>query len=106
MATADEIANLRLLIAEDTEDRYTDDALGVRIDAAASLDRVAYDIWTEKAAYYTALVDKSEGGSSRSNGALQEKALKMVAMFERRLGAVSTSPETPVARVIVSQLRR
>jgi len=93
MATASEIAALRLLIAEDTEDRYTDATLSVRLDGASET-RVAYEIWTEKAAYYTALVDTSEGGSSRSNGQLKDKALKMVALFKGRLDEEAEVPTT------------
>lgn len=104
MATASEIAALRLLIAEDTEDRYTDAALSTRLDNASET-RVAYEIWTEKAAYYTALVDVSEGGSSRSNGALHDKALKMVALFKGRLDAEAEIP-TVISGTRLHRLKR
>lgn len=107
MATADQIASLRLLIAEDTETRYTEVQLDDRIDAAGgNLTRVAYEIWTEKAAYYTALVDKSEGGSSRSDGQLQDKALKMVDMFKRRLDDESAVVGVTAGRTVIAKLRR
>lgn len=105
MATDAEIAALRLLIAEDTEDRYTDDQLGLRLDEADSEDRVAYKIWTEKAAYYTGLVDMSEGGSSRSNGQLMDKALKMVALFKGRLDEAVAEP-TVITGTRLHKLRR
>lgn len=105
MATADEIASLRLLIAEDTEERYTDEQLSLRLDGADSPDRVAYQIWSEKAAYYTSLVDTSEGGSSRSNGQLQEKALKMVALFKSRLDDAAEVP-TAITGTRLHRLRR
>lgn len=107
MATADEIASLRLLIAEDDETRYTDEQIGLRLDGAAApaQDRVAYEIWSEKAAYYTALVDTSEGGSSRSNGQLQEKALKMVALFKSRLDDAAEEP-TAITGTRLHRLRR
>ena len=104
MATAGEIAALRLLIAEETEERYTDATLSTRLDTASET-RVAYEIWTEKAAYYTALVDTSEGGSSRSMGSLQDKALKMVAMFKDRLDAEAEVP-TVITGTRLHRLKR
>jgi hypothetical protein len=107
MATVNEIASLRLQIAEEDENRYTDATLSDRLDAAddPAEVRVAWEIWTEKAAYYTALVDISEGGSSRSNNALQEKALRMVAMFKSRLDE-SISEPTAVTGTRLHRLRR
>lgn len=89
MATPELVLNLRLLIAEPDETMYAEELLSDRLDAAAgNLDQVAYDVWTEKAALYAGLADISEGGSSRSNGALQAKALEMVKLFKGRLDAV------------------
>jgi hypothetical protein len=107
MATATEIASLRLQIAEPDETRYTDATLNSRLDAAAAPaeTRIAWEIWTEKAAYYTSLVDIAEGGSSRSNGALQDKALKMVAMFKQRLDDSATEP-TVITGTRLHRLRR
>jgi hypothetical protein len=86
MATVEQIAELRLLVAEPTEDTYTDAALGVAIDAAGGdLDLVARDIWVQKAAKFSALVDISEAGSSRSMGSLHANALKMVDLFNAKL---------------------
>lgn len=86
MATPEQLLNLRLLVAEPDETTYSEDLLSDRVDAAAgNLDRVAYDIWIEKAASLAVLADISEGGSSRSNGALHAKALAMVALFKSKL---------------------
>lgn len=92
MATPEEIATLRLLIAETDEATYNDTVLGARLDAAAGNGNlVAYEVWTEKAAAAAQLVNTSEGGSSRSLGDIYEQALKMAATFAER----ATSPVTP-----------
>ena len=84
MATADDIAAFRLLIDEQTDkEPYTDAALSARLDAAASTQGLAADIWREKAAAFAALVNVSESGSSRSLGDLQKNALTMADMFTK-----------------------
>jgi hypothetical protein len=86
MATPEQLLNLRLLIAEPDETTYPEDLLDTRVDAAGgNLDKVAYAVWVEKAASLAVLADISEGGSSRSNNALQDKALKMVALFKAKI---------------------
>jgi hypothetical protein len=109
MATADEVAALRLLIAEPDETYYTEEQLSGRLDDALSANHAAHSIWVEKAARYTELVDKSEGGSSRSNGALQDKALKMVELFKNLIGDANvTVPVDPTASgyTVISRLWR
>lgn len=82
MATVEQIAALRLLIAEQIDaEPYTDTKLSDRIDAGGDLNTVAAEVWQEKAAKYADLVDISEGGSSRKMGDLHEQALNMVAHF-------------------------
>lgn len=104
MATPEEIAALRLLIAEPGSDTYTDVALSDRLDAAAP-DQVAYEIWTEKAAKFAQLVDISEGGSSRKQGDLYEQALGMAKVFADRV-TTGTAPPGVAGRTRVSRLVR
>jgi hypothetical protein len=86
MATAEQVAALRLLIAEpDDAEPYTDAALSVRLDADADADKTAYNIWSEKAAAWAGLADISEGGSSRKQGDLYEQALSMAGYFKDRI---------------------
>lgn len=82
MATAEQIASFRLLIDE-AEDRapYDDISLSNRIDAAASSQALASEIWLEKAASYAALVNVTESGSSRSMSDLHKNALAMAKGF-------------------------
>lgn len=84
MATAEEIAVFRLLIAEpEDDDPYTDLILGERLDAATSPEALAATIWTEKSASYAALVNVSESGSSRNLSDLHKNALAMAAHFAK-----------------------
>lgn len=100
MATADEIAALRLLIAEpDDADPYTDAKLGARLDSDGDPNLTAYSIWTEKAASAASLVNISEGGSSRSMGDLHEQALNMAGYFGKRLPATETPIAAPTVRI-------
>lgn len=91
MATSEQILELRLLIAEPTEDRYTDADLSARLDVAESVDELAGTIWTEKAARYAALVDMQEGTSRRSLSQLQSQALAMATRFSGTSGGFGTS---------------
>jgi hypothetical protein len=105
MATAEEIAALRLLIAEPTGDPYTDAVLSTMIDAvSADLNRAAYDVWVQKAAAAAELVDMSEGGSSRKMGDIYEQALAMAQHFANATpgGVEPDAPRYPR----LSKLRR
>lgn len=84
MATAEEIAQLRLMIAEpDDVAPWTDAYLGALIDAAeGDLNASSLTIWTSKAASFAGMVDTTESGSSRRLSQLQEQALKMVAFYK------------------------
>lgn len=82
MAEKAAIDALRLLIAEpDDKAPYTDLALSIRLDVAASPVGLAADIWREKAANYAALVNVSESGSSRALSDLHKNALEMAKHF-------------------------
>lgn len=105
MATAEQIASLRLLIAEtDDAEPYTDANLNARIDGAiGDLNLVAYAVWEEKAAATAGLPDTSEGGSSRKMGDLYEQALKMAAWFKDKL---EEGPPQAGGRTVIRKLRR
>lgn len=107
MATAEEVAALRLLVAEpDDAPPYSDAVLSARLDAVSgNQDVLAYQIWTEKAAAAANLVDMSEGGSSRKMGDLSEQALTMAETFRKRALA-GTTPPTDSAGTRVKRLTR
>lgn len=103
MATPDQIAALRLLIAEPDETTYTDADLGAALDAAeGNDDAVASDIWTQKAASYATMVNVSESGSSRSLGDLHKNALAMAKQFSVTAAEVTnpTQVGTRVGRLV------
>lgn len=88
MATVEQIAKLRLLVAEPTEVTYTEESLETRIDEAASMDHAALAIWEEKAAARADLVNISEAGSSRSMAQAHANALLMIKLFQNKIAEV------------------
>ncbi len=98
MATPDQIAALRLLIGEPTEDSFTDAQLSAIIDAASGdMNKSAYEVWVTKAASAANLVDITEGGSSRKQSDLQDQALAMVRFFGDKVdgGVGPDAPRSP-----------
>jgi hypothetical protein len=80
MATEEEIASLRRRTAEPTDEHYTDDALETLIDTYGFNDAVG-EVWAEKAARFSALVDVTEGSSSRRMSQMHAHALKMAGQY-------------------------
>lgn len=106
MATAQEIADLRLLIAEPTEVIYSDIVLGTRLDGASNQFIVANEIWTEKAAGAAMLVDMSEGGSTRKMGDLFEQYLSMAENMRLRAVAPTQPPDGNGTGIRIRRLTR
>jgi len=96
MATAEQIAALRLLIAEGSDSElYTDTVLNAIIDASSGdLNKSAYEVWVQKAAASAELVDISEGGSSRKMGDIYEQALSMAKHFGDQVSG-GVTPDAP-----------
>lgn len=93
MATAQQIAALRLLIAEPNNvSPYDDVALGLLLDAGTNQYYIAADIWDQKAAGAAALVDVSEGGSTRKMGDVYEQYLGMASSMRARSNASNNPP--------------
>lgn len=102
MASAEDVARLRRLTNEPTEDTYTNLALSGYIDTNGIL-KAAAEVWREKAAKYSELVDTTEGTSSRRMSQLRDSAVKMMEQYE--ILALSASPlpaaNRPRSRAIV-----
>jgi len=82
MATLQQIAELRDEIQEPlNQEPYTDDYLGALIDDYG-MDEAAHKIWIAKRNAVAALVDISEGGSSRKMSQLFDQYSKIVATYE------------------------
>lgn len=82
MASPESIAALRAMIA-DTETPYTfsDEQLAAIIDAQATMNAAAAQVWSLKAGQLASLVDVSESGSSRKLSDLRKSALEMSAYY-------------------------
>jgi len=79
-----DLLDLRRYVDESTETVYTDADLLTRISTATSLYSLAADIWLEKAARYSRLVDMQEGSSSRKLSQLSAHAMQMSAQYAAR----------------------
>lgn len=82
MATAEDIAVVRVNINEPTDDHYSDDQISTIIDDyGGSLDAASAALWRMKAGRYADLADVQEGSSRRSLGDLHEQALAMAKTY-------------------------
>lgn len=110
MATAEEIADLRELIAEpDASGGWTDVRLERILDAnvgddgtTPNMDAAAAHVWTVKAADMSMLVDVSENGSSRKLSDLYKNATTMAAHFRAIVDStVVVTSDRPRTRAII-----
>lgn len=77
MATTDELAQIRRMTALEPDDlTYTDSLLGGMIDDLG-MEAAVKQVWLEKAASVSGLVDITESGSSRSFSKLRDAYLGM-----------------------------
>ena len=83
MATAAQIATVRLNVNEPTTEWLTDQQIGDVIDAAdEDINAASAQVWRLKAGKYADLSDVSEGTSKRSLGDLHEQAITMAKSYE------------------------
>lgn len=76
------LATLRRYIAEQTEAVYTDVMLnGIFDSVGGDVNVAAAEIWREKAARASALVDTSEGASSRKMSQVYAQAVKQADFY-------------------------
>lgn len=102
MATTAEIAALRALINEPTDENYTDEQLGAVIDSAGSVKAAGSEVWLAKAAKYSTLVNVSESGSSRALGDLHKNALAMA----KQLGAEAEEDTVEATGIRIRRITR
>jgi len=82
MATTEEIAILRIYIAQPEDiEPYTDAILEAVIDVSDTLRLAAAEIWDSKSASVAHLVDISEGGSSRKMSELYDRYVATAARY-------------------------
>jgi hypothetical protein len=87
---ATDLARLRRLVDEPTEDAYSDTELVDRLSAAlGDFNKAALGVWQEKLIAATSLVDVSEGGSSRRMSQAYDHAKDMVDFFTSQIATVT-----------------
>lgn len=102
MASAEQIASLRRMIDDPagSTQTYSDLALSALIDQAEGvLEAAASELWQEKAATFSRLVNVSESGSSRSMGDLYKNALAMAKYYKDQVTTTIEVETTQRARV-------
>lgn len=99
MATTDEIAMLRRMTALDADDAvYTDSLLGGMIDDLG-IEAAVKQVWREKAAAVSGLVDITESGSSRALSGLRKGYLEMATSIEEETTSTGRSFTVGIERV-------
>ena len=102
MATTAEVAALRALINEPTDETYSDEQLSLLIDTAGSVNAAGSEVWLSKAAQYATLVNVSESGSSRNLGDLHKNALAMA----KQLGAEADEDTSAATGIRIRRITR
>jgi hypothetical protein len=98
----DTITRLRRLVDEPDETTYSDEEMQERLDSASGINSAARDIWAEKLAAASALVNMSEGGSSRSQSQAYDHAKEMFHLYTSLADSEGgASAGSPVLRRIV-----
>lgn len=106
MATAAELIELRDYINEpDNTNGWTEEKLTDYLTRYSNTLRAASEAWAVKASQFAEVVDVSESGSSRSLGALFDRAQKMSEYYARRADEVEA--EVPaVTGPVIQRIRR
>lgn len=100
-----QVRRLRAMVAEGTQDSYTDALLhAILILNDYSIESAAAQVWREKAAEYSDLVDTSEGGSTRKLSQLYDRAAKQAEYYEGISGTGSSAPV--VTSTVVRKIER
>lgn len=80
--TAAQLATLRRFTAESSQAPYDDATLNAMYDAnLADINVTAAEVWREKAARAAALVDTSEGASSRKMSQVYTQSIKQAEFY-------------------------
>jgi hypothetical protein len=106
MATSGEITFVREKTNTFSNEPYSDEAIGVKIDETGDVFLAIADIWRSKAAKYADLVNVSEAGASQALSDLQAKALQQAAYWEEQGGVTPTVPVPSIGPAEVSVIRR
>jgi len=91
MATAAEIAAVRLNTDEPTEAVYTDEDITDLVGSEGGVVQASAAIWRQKAARWASMVNTSAEGASYSFGDRARNALAMAKDFDSRVVVAATS---------------
>jgi hypothetical protein len=107
MATTEQIAALRLMIAEPDGTTFSDTVLGSMIDQAENnLDLAAAEIWQQKAASASVLVDVNESGSDRKMSQVYKNAVSQAKYYADKVREDNVVVETVGRTRITTAVRR
>jgi len=95
------VLQLRRMIDEPDATTYSDAELATRAAAGSNLYAAARDIWVEKAAGAAALVNISEGGSTRAMSQVYDHYKDMVNFYSELASAGSGSTTGAVLRPVI-----
>lgn len=104
MASAEDIAEVRLLTNEPAEDKFDDAYVGGKIDSLGVLGATAH-LWEAKAAEAAELVNVNEAGASHAAGDLYKQALAMQKHFQDLVdvaGGTTTGGHVKVRKIVRS----
>jgi hypothetical protein len=83
MATAAEVASVRININEPTQDPFNDATVEAWIDDTGSVEAASAAGWRVKAGLYSELVDETEAGTSHKFSDLHKSALAMASAYDK-----------------------
>lgn len=102
MADASDIQQVRLNVDEPTDETYSDDAIGLLVDAL-DVAGASASIWLQKAAKFASLVNVTEAGSTHNFSDLHKNALAMAKTYTEVEITVGVSATGPVIKTIVRE---
>ena len=101
MATPAEVARLRLLIGDPTEEEVSDYTIEITLDAmGGNTNRAASELWSIRAAQFSSLVNTTESGSTRNLGDLYKNAMAMKMHYDSLGVEGVTRGRTRIGRIV------
>lgn len=99
MATAAEVAQVRVNTGQNTDEVITDPEIAEIIDDLGSVQAASAEVWRRLAAEYAKLVDTKEAGAEHKWSELWKRAMEMADFWEKRI-PVATGSTVGRARTI------
>lgn len=108
MATAEEIAEVKLHLPTDAESEYDwdDQKISDAFDSSGNLNRTLRAFWNDVANKYLLHVDISESGSSRSMGVYYDRAMDRVKYYDGLIAEEEKNAQTNRQRISFGQIDR